>query len=150
MFGGLIHDNGSGTVRRGFGREPIVTYRMSRRDRALIPRFLRLLADTYFAAGARQVYLPVIGQDPVDADGLRRLELERVPSRSIECTSQHPLGTARMGIDPSRSVVDSNGRAWDVDGLYIVDGSILPTSLGVNPQLAIMAMAASIAWKLRD
>jgi choline dehydrogenase-like flavoprotein len=47
-------------------------------------------------------------------------------------------------------VVDTNGRAWDVEGLYVSDGSIVPTSLGVNPQLTIMAMATRIAHRMRD
>ena len=55
-----------GVVRRGIGREPIVTYRMSRRDRARIPQLLRRMARTFFAAGARQVYLPVLGLEPID------------------------------------------------------------------------------------
>lgn len=148
MFGGIIHDAGGGRIWSTPGREPFVTYRMSRRDRALVPRIVRILAETFFAAGARKVYLPVMGHPPVDADGLTRIDLERVPARRIEASSQHPLGTARMGSDRSKSVVDPDGRAWDVENLYVADGSILPTSLGVNPQLSIMTVATRIAWKM--
>ena len=45
----------------------------------------------------------------------------------------HLLGTARMGEDPATSVVDSYGRAHDVDNLYIADGSIFVTSGSANP-----------------
>ncbi len=148
VFGGILHDEGGGRVRRGPGREPLVTYRMARRDRAAVPRLLRLLAETWFAAGARRVYLPVAGLDPVDADAFARLDLESVPARKLECTSQHPLGTARMGADPESAVVDPDGRSWEVPNLYVADGSVLPTSLGVNPQLAIMTVAARIAWRM--
>ena len=48
------------------------------------------------------------------------------------------------------SVVDGDGRVWNVPGLYIADGSILPTSLGVNPQLSIMSVATRVAWRMRD
>ncbi len=150
VFGGLIHDQGGGRVRRLWGREPFVTYRMAPADRARVPRVIRLLADTFLAAGAREVVLPVLGSAPVDADGLRAFDLEHVPGRRFECSSQHPLGTCRMGTDPARSVVDPDGQAWELRDLYVADGSVLPTSLGVNPQLSIMTMATRIAWKLRE
>lgn len=146
MFGALIHDEGGGRVLRvPGGREPLMVYRMDRRDRAAIPAVVRHLGEVFLAAGARELYLPILGHEPVDADAFRRLDLERVPARRFECSSQHPLGTCRMGADPATSVVDPRGRAWDVRGLHVVDGSILPTSLGVNPQLTIMTMALRLA-----
>ena len=53
----------------------------------------------------------------------------------------HLLGTARMGNDPERSVVNSWGRSHDVKNLFIVDGSIFVTSGGVNPTCTIQALA---------
>jgi len=53
----------------------------------------------------------------------------------------HLLGTARMGTDPGASVVDEYGRAHDVPNLYIYDGSVFPTSSGVNPTATICAVA---------
>ena len=53
----------------------------------------------------------------------------------------HELGTARMGSSPKDSVVDSFGRAWDVPGLYLMDGSIMPSNPDKNPTLSIMALA---------
>ena len=55
------------------------------------------------------------------------------------------MGTCRMGADAKYSVVKSSCESWDVERLYIVDGSIIPTSLGVNPQLTIMALAMRAA-----
>jgi choline dehydrogenase-like flavoprotein len=148
MFGGIIHDSGGGTIHRALGREPFVTYRMARTDRALIPVALRAIADIFFAAGAREVFLPILGERGLDADALARLDLDNIPARRIECASQHPLGSCQMGVDPRRSVVDPNGRVWDTEALYVADGSIVPTSLGVNPQLAIMTLATRIASRL--
>ncbi|WP_419818221.1 GMC family oxidoreductase [Glaciibacter flavus] len=51
----------------------------------------------------------------------------------------HEMGTARMGTDPNKSVVDIWNEAHDVPGLYILDGSFFPTATGVNPTLTIMA-----------
>jgi choline dehydrogenase-like flavoprotein len=151
MFGGMIHDEGGGEVIvPPFGAAPIMTYRMDPLDRAAIPRIIRHMAETFFAAGAREVFIPVFGMHGLDADAFRRVDLENIPATKIECSSQHPMGTCRMGISAGNSVTDANGAAWDVDELYVADGSIVPTSLGVNPQLTIMALATRVAWHLRE
>jgi choline dehydrogenase-like flavoprotein len=149
MFGGILHDQGGGTVYRGLGREPFVTYRMAPEDRARIPRVLTLMAEVFFAAGAEEVYLPVLGLKGQRADDFRKLDLTKVPGRRYECASQHPLGSARMGCSPHNSVVDPDGKVWDLDNVWIVDGSVLPTSLGVNPQLSIMTVATRTAWRMK-
>lgn len=148
VFGGMVHDDGGGTVRRGPGREPFVTYRMARKDKAVVPKLMRLMADIWFSAGAKEVFLPVLGMGPVTPDKLKSLDLESVKGKDLECSSQHPLGTCRMGASKEVSVVDPNGRAWDLENLVVADGSVVPTSLGVNPQLTIMTMARRIAERL--
>ncbi len=149
VFGGMIHDQGGGRVHEVLGRT-FATYRMAPEDRVKVPRLLRVMAETFFAGGAREVFLPVLGLGAVDADRLRTLDLEHVPGQRLECSSQHPLGTCRMGTSAEHAVVDPDGKAWELDELYVADGSILPTSLGVNPQLSIMSMATRIGWKLRE
>jgi choline dehydrogenase-like flavoprotein len=62
----------------------------------------------------------------------------------------HLLGTARMGDDPTTSVVDSYGKAHDVDGLYIADGSIFVTSGSANPTCTISALALRVGKNLVD
>ena len=60
----------------------------------------------------------------------------------------HPLGTARADADPSRGVVDGDLRLHGVEGLYVCDASAVPSSLGVNPQITIMALATRLAFGL--
>jgi choline dehydrogenase-like flavoprotein len=62
----------------------------------------------------------------------------------------HLLGTARMGRDPERSVVNAWGRCHDVKNLFIVDGSIWVTSGGVNPTSTIQALALYIADAMKQ
>ena len=62
----------------------------------------------------------------------------------------HPLGTARMGAGPDSAVVDFGHRVFGTRSLYVVDGSAVPTSLGVNPMLTIMAMALRAADVIAD
>ncbi len=53
----------------------------------------------------------------------------------------HLMGTARMGNDPKRSVVDQWCRSHDVPNLYVLDGSVFVTSSGFNPTATICAVA---------
>ncbi len=60
-------------------------------------------------------------------------------------TPSHQCGTARMGVDPKKSVVDPNCRSHDIENLYIVDASVLPTSAAANPSLTVAALAIRTA-----
>jgi choline dehydrogenase-like flavoprotein len=53
----------------------------------------------------------------------------------------HQMGSARMGSDPTTSVVDDNNQVHGVQGLYVMDGSCFPTASGVNPMLSIASIA---------
>jgi choline dehydrogenase-like flavoprotein len=57
----------------------------------------------------------------------------------------HVCGTLITGNDPLTSVVDASGRVHGLEGLYVVDGSILPRSSRVNPSLTIFAWALRTA-----
>lgn len=61
----------------------------------------------------------------------------------ISVFSAHVMGGCAMGTDPNEAVVDSRTlRHHDLDNLFVVDGSVYPTSLGVNPQLSIYGLAS--------
>jgi len=55
-----------------------------------------------------------------------------------------------MGVDPTNSVVNRDCRAHDVRNLFVCDGSVFPTSTGVNPSLTIEAIAARTADRITD
>jgi choline dehydrogenase-like flavoprotein len=149
VFGGMIHDQGGGRVREVMGRTAI-TYRMAAEDRAQMPVTLRRTAETFFAGGAKKVVIPILGTEPMDADEFRKFDLENVPARRYECSSQHPLGSCRIGVNRQDSVVNPEGESWDLEGLYVADGSVVPSSLGVNPQLTVMALAHRIGSRLAE
>lgn len=152
MFGGMIHDVGGGTIRRDpFSHEPFVTYRMDKRDKERMFRGIRIAAEAFFAAGAKEILLPTFGVEGiVTPDHLKILDPKKIPARNVECTAFHPLGSARMGTAGTHGVVDAFGHAFDLEGLYVADGSLFPTSIGVNSQLPIMTVATKIAWRLRE
>ena len=57
----------------------------------------------------------------------------------------HTIGTCRMGTDAGDSVVNPEGRSWDVPNLYLADNSVFPTALAANPALTIMALSLRTA-----
>lgn len=83
---------------------------------------------------------------------MRRMGYPIVITQKMDITvAMHQCGTARFGDDPARSVLDPNCKAWDVDNLYVVDASFLPSSTAVNPSLTIVAQAVRTAEHiLRD
>jgi len=62
----------------------------------------------------------------------------------------HPLGGCRMGLGPAAGVVDGRGEVFGYPGLYVVDGSIMPGAIGVNPSLTIAAIAEKLSDGIRD
>ncbi len=150
-FGGMVHDQGGGTVHMGPSREPLLWYSMAPRDLARVRRLITVLGEISFASGAKAIYPPVFGVPGIhNVTELRRLEHEPLDARRIECMAFHPLGSARMSIDPRGGVVGPSGESHDVRGLYVADGSVLPTSVGVNSQVPILSIATKIAWRIRE
>jgi len=151
VFGAMVHDEGGGAVRLGPSREPILSYRMAPRDLVRLRHAITILSEMAFAGGAREVYAPIFGLGPVrSVTEIRAIERSPMDARRIECVAFHPLGSARMATDSRRGVVDPNGETYEVRDLFVADGSILPTSIGVNSQVPIMTMATRLAWRLAE
>ncbi len=82
---------------------------------------------------------------------LRRAGFPVVLSKAFDRrTPSHQCGTARMGLDPARSVTDIRGRAHDHPNLFIADASVLPTSAAVNPSLTVAAHALRCADRIAE
>lgn len=75
--------------------------------------------------------------------------LSRWPLRKT--LTAHPLGGCPMGQDPRTSLVNHLGGVWGYPNLYVVDGSVIPTALALNPSLTIAALAERCAfWITHD
>jgi len=98
---------------------PKIVYRMSENSKRLLEFHLARARESLEAAGAYQT----------------------VTAPLIRETGWHLLGTTKMGTDPATSVVDPWGRCHDVPNLFVYDGSIWPTSSGMNPTATIAAMS---------
>ena len=145
-FGFMLQDRSRGEVLSGPGGAPVLRYDMNPEDIAQMQRGYAILSEIFLRAGAERVLPMLAGCDEIrgeaDLEKLRRMKLS---AGDFEVTAYHPLGTCRMGSDPSRSCVGPDGEAHDTEGLFVADGSAIPSSLGVNPQLTIMALALRTA-----
>ena len=140
QFGVMVSDVSRGSVRERAGRVEI-RYDLAREDVELFRRGIALLAELYRAAGAERVFIPVdrAPEGPLPAD---------LVAQDLTLMAFHPLGTARADARPDRGVVDPDLKLHGVDGLYVADASAVPSSLGVNPQITIMALATRLAYQL--
>lgn len=129
--------------RRG---QPFMTFRLDEADGELIRLGFRQAMDILLAAGARNVLIPGAYGWWDEIGG--RKKLAKMDPVDLGVVSVHLIGTCPMGEHPHDSVVDMDGKMRGVDGLWIMDGSVLPTSLGVNPQLTIMALTSRNAIQL--
>ncbi|MEE2829664.1 MAG: GMC family oxidoreductase [Myxococcota bacterium] len=139
-LGVMVHDKGQGTVRaRSTGRAKL-SYRWADEDVEVLKRGIVLSARVLFAGGAREVF--VTGYKTKRHRSIETLaeELKTLTLDRMNLYSAHPMSTCWMGRDPETSVLDSRGRMHRMPSLYVVDASMFPTSLGVNPQVTTMAM----------
>jgi choline dehydrogenase-like flavoprotein len=74
-------------------------------------------------------------------DDLEKLHRAKVRAADLELSAFHPMGTCRMGDLAKNSVVNSHLETHDIKGLFVADASVFPSSLGVNPQMTIMAFS---------
>ena len=147
MAGPLVHDEDS----TGRVTPSGMTYFVGDGDRRKLIAGLRECAEVFFAAGATEVYAGVVGSQPIrDLSQIPVVLHDDIPARRLYLYASHPMGTCRMGDDPSSSVVDPDGRVWGWDNLYVADASVFPTSLGVNPQVTTMAIGLTVAEALSE
>jgi choline dehydrogenase-like flavoprotein len=145
-FGFMIEDTSRGEVREGPNGSPLMLYHLNAHDTARMQRGIEILTEVFQVAGARRVFPFVAGHDDVSTKGaLERLRKSHLRAGDFDVTAFHPLGTCRVGADPRTSCVGPDHEAHDVGGLYVADGSAVPSALGRNPQMTIMAMALRAA-----
>ncbi len=151
-FGFMIRDSSRGRVLAGPHADwPWILYRMNGADLRLFRQGVLELARMYWAAGARSVAVPswTRMQRFRDERALRRW-LATSSVRDFLISAYHPLATCRMGASVAQGVVSGDAEVYGWRGLYVMDGSILPGSIGVNPQVTIMALACRAASRLAD
>jgi choline dehydrogenase-like flavoprotein len=147
QFGLMVSDVSRGFVRARGGRVEI-RYDLGHEDVATFKRGIELLCELYVAAGATVLYPPVEGIGELRVDELERLRGHRLRASEITLMAFHPLGTARADARPAHGVVDANLALRGCEGVHVADASVIPSSIGVNPQLTIMALSTRLAYHL--
>jgi choline dehydrogenase-like flavoprotein len=150
MWCHAVRAESTGTVSHGpFSSKPIVKYTLNADDMERFRQGMYLLGKMHVAAGARAI-IPGIAGLPfqLEAKDVELLRSGPTDPRQYIAILSHLFGGCVMGADPSRSVVDGEGRVHGYEGLVVADASVIPTNLGVNPQHTIMALARLFAQAL--
>jgi choline dehydrogenase-like flavoprotein len=147
-----VRAEAEGTVRPRFGREDLVRFTMTENDLRTTRKACALLARMLFGAGAREVWPGIFGVPPVlrAVDDVKLIEQGPLDPRAYSFIATHLFGPARMGPDPRTSVVGLDFACHEAEALYVVDSSVFPTNLGVNPQHTIMAMSRLAATQIAE
>jgi choline dehydrogenase-like flavoprotein len=143
-FGAMVADRGVGSVSSVRG-ETLVRYTIDRADIAKLLVAVEAMGRLLFAAGAVEVLTGLPGAPTVTSLPALQDVLRQCNPRSLHLAAFHPTGTAAAGADEQLCPVDEHGRLRGVDGVWVADASILPSSPEVNPQLSIMALALAVA-----
>ncbi|MEA2418662.1 MAG: hypothetical protein QOE60_868, partial [Thermoleophilaceae bacterium] len=137
-YGALQRARDGGEVVVGADGLPVPRWALSDFDRDVMRRGLDGAAQILEAGGARRIYSSHAGWVSYEPgrNGGRSSLLEAADRcgwgpAQVTLGSFHLMGTARMGSSRDDSVCSSSGETWDVSGLYVVDGAVLPTGLGV-------------------
>ncbi len=137
-----------GTV-RPLGSGPMISYSLTKKDTGRLRKGIRILADLMAAAGAESIMPGIYGVPPVlSRDELHKIDQASLDPRCYTMVMTHLFGTCRMGPDPKTSVTGPDFQVHDTRGVYVLDSSIFPTHLGVNPQHTIMAIAMAGAKRI--
>jgi choline dehydrogenase-like flavoprotein len=142
-----VHLSDRSTGRVGLARDGSlrVTYRLTEDDAARLAYGIARAAELLYAAGASEVYPQLAGIPTLAEKEIAELEASPPSPSALRLEAFHPMGTARMDADPTSGVVDTDGAMHGAEGLYVADGSLLPSSIGVNPMMTIIAMASQVA-----
>lgn len=142
----LVDDSTSGYIKAGLAGWDHVRYDLHDRDQAQFIKGVQAMAELYFAAGARKVYTPFMHVSSIDHPAqIKSLSFWQPKIEDTEYFTAHLMGTCRMSAQAHEGVVNPQGECWDLKGLYIADASIMPGTIGVNPQVTIMALALKVA-----
>lgn len=142
-------DRSTGTVLLDAKGRPRIRYSLGPADAANVVASIEAAARLQLAAGAREVHTlhstPIVIRREAD---LAQIRTRAVSANRLTLFSAHVNGTARIGTDPATSGVLPSGERHGVRGVYVFDGSMLPTGIGVNPQETIMAMSTVLTERL--
>lgn len=145
-----VHLSDESAGRVGLARDGSLrmSYELSREDARRLVFGIARTAEVHFAAGASEVF-PNIARAPVLRPGeVASFEATEFKPGELRLEAFHPMGTARIAPDPRRGVCAPDGSVHGVEGLYVADASLFPSSVGVNPMMTVIAFAKRVSGGL--
>jgi choline dehydrogenase-like flavoprotein len=147
---GFHEQSVGGTVELNDAGEPMLDYPITEYLLDGAKRSHYSMVEMHFAAGAKRVRAGHAQATFSETWEEAKAQIDALVYEPgfVGIGSAHVMGGCPLGEDESRCVTDSDGKFKYLDNLYIFDGSVFPTSLGVNPQLTIYGMTAKNATAL--
>ena len=150
-----IRSEAEGSVTSGFMGLPKLRFSPTEKDLARVRRSLMILSEMLFAMGAERVFPGVMGPQSVPVElksssDIKRIEEIPLDARYYLLSLGHLFGTCRMGGETNRSVVGFGFELHGVRRLHVVDASVFPSNLGVNPQHSVMSLSAFGSSRILD
>jgi choline dehydrogenase-like flavoprotein len=141
-LGVVVGSESNGVVKAGLLEEVDLTYEPTDRDFVKLKDGVRMACDIGLRAGALRALPPTFRMLEIfNDDDLALIDTELGSSSDLSVNSAHPQGGNRMSADAKRGVVDPEFRVYGTDNVYVCDASVFPSSITVNPQLTVMALA---------
>ncbi|MCU0622261.1 MAG: GMC family oxidoreductase [Gemmatimonadaceae bacterium] len=142
-------DVSSGEVRARPDGTASIRYALTPTDARHLASGLEHAARLHLANGAQEILTthtrPIRIRHEAD---LAAIGTASLAPNDVALFTAHVNGTCRLGVDPATSGANPDGQVHGVPGVYVMDGSLLPTGLGVNPQATIMAISSMLADRL--
>jgi choline dehydrogenase-like flavoprotein len=144
IFALMVRPKSIARIMSRLGDQPLVLYRFHPDDLSIIKVALRRTANILFQAGAIELYLPIVGIEKVTSLNELDKKLDGIHPENLEIITVHVMASCAMGPDPAASVINPDGKLWNMKNILVTDASILPSNIGTSPQGTIMAFAHEI------
>ncbi len=147
---GFDEQSVGGEVKLDANNFPVLDYKISDKVWQTFKKSYAVMMEIQFAAGAKKVIPLHRDGDFVSTWKEAKKLVDTLPMKELRANlfTAHLMGGCAFGTDPSISVVNNDQQFHHLENLSVIDGSIFPTSLGVNPQLSIYGMSARAATRL--
>jgi choline dehydrogenase-like flavoprotein len=148
-LGVVVGTESNGSVKAARGGGVKLDYTPSDRDMIRIKEGMRLAAELGLRAGAERVMPATFRPIEIRTENqLYRIDEEIGNNADLSINSAHPQGGNPISIDPTKGVVDPSFMVYGTTNLYVCDASVFPSSITVNPQLTVMALATYAAEEI--
>ena len=142
--------------------QPIVQYKVTSADTPMLMAGLEASMRMMYAAGSKLIFIghenfPWFSRSDTESEGdnaarydafIASAKKEGIKAGKSQVFSAHQMSSCRMAAHPRDGCTRSTGELYECQSLFLADGSILPTSLGVNPMVTIEAFAHLVARKI--